>query len=79
VSPDYTLPAGIVITGKDAMTVDSKPFGKEDGGLLYVPEIGKVCVLGTFDSLSPLDDEFDVAGIHNSQISDVKLSACPLS
>ena len=58
-SPDYTNPRSITIIGKDAMEVDygdgARKFGKEDGGLLYVPEEGKVCFFPTIGG-GPLSD-----------------------
>src|SRR3989344_6916425 len=50
VAPDYTNPRAITIKG-NSMSInygsDRKDFGKEDGGLLYVPESGRVCLFAT--------------------------------
>ena len=51
-SPDYSVPEKIVITSADSMDIRFKDGtemspDKEDGGLLYVPEEGKVCLVAT--------------------------------
>ena len=50
-APDYTNPRSITITGSKSMDViysgGKNSWGKEDGGLLYVAESGKVCFFGT--------------------------------
>ena len=51
-TPDYSVPEKIVITSPTAMSIrftdgTEMSTGKEDGGLLYVPEKGKVCLFGT--------------------------------
>lgn len=52
ISQDYTNPTSVEITDDDEMSVyygkDKKEWGKEDNGLLYVPERGKVCWFATF-------------------------------
>ena len=63
--PDFTIPDGVVITGAKTMKIGSQTPGKDDGGLLYVPEEGKVCVIPTIsDSLdiSP-DCEFQESAL----------------
>jgi len=54
VSPDYSELLTLTITDSDSMefvTFEDKKYstGKEDGGLLYIPEQGKVCVVATID------------------------------
>jgi hypothetical protein len=78
--PDYSSLRTLKITGAQSMefvTSDEKKYstGKEDGGLLYVAESGKVCVFATFDSYL-YDGNFDEKGLHNSQISSINLREC---
>ena len=52
-TPDYSVPEKIVITSPTAMSIrftdgTEMSTGKEDGGLLYVPQQGKVCLFATF-------------------------------
>ena len=54
-SPDFSVPEKIVITGQKKMTVqwtDAKQpngeLGKEDGNWLYVADKDRVCLFGTF-------------------------------
>jgi len=57
ISPDYTMPNNVNILG-DTMNVlygvEWVEMDKEDGGLLYVPEKGKVCVFGTVNIKSKI-------------------------
>jgi hypothetical protein len=57
-APDYSRLSTLTITGAQSMefvTADDKKYstGKEDGGLLYVTEQGKVCVIATDGDVWP--------------------------
>ncbi len=47
--PDYKDVQMLLISDEENMAYDGIPAGKEDGGLLYVPDNGKVCLFPTFD------------------------------
>jgi len=75
VTPDYMDFENIVITSKDEMIVGAEKFGKQDGGLLYVPEDGRVCLMGT---IGDYFNSYSEKGIHTNSIPSLKESTSPL-
>ena len=69
ISPDYTNPRYIEIKDKKSMVMryynsgKDIELGKEDGGLLYVPEPGKVCLFATTGDVGIFDCDAHVEGL----------------